>query len=90
MQDHNCALKKTIREVLNEVEADKVLPLEVRRLRLEPGDSLVLRVPGRISEAAVDYFRHGLQQTFPGARVFVLEDGAALEVLSSADAPPQN
>ena len=60
---------------------------EVQRLRLEPGDKLVVRVPGRIDRASAAALQEvtraalGLREDVP---VLVLSEGADLEVVSSS------
>jgi hypothetical protein len=57
---------------------------DIQRLRLEPGDVLVLRMPDRLTAAAVEHLANTMQDAIPGHKVIVLEKGAQLEVVSGA------
>ncbi len=62
--------------------SETVLPLEVRRLRVEPGDTLVLRAPWKLSADYANILIRDLQARFPGVPILVLADGIDLDVLS--------
>jgi hypothetical protein len=57
---------------------------DIKRLRLEPGDILILRMRGRITMAAAEHIRNVFQNEIPGHKVMVLEDGARLDVVTPA------
>lgn len=56
---------------------------DLRRVRLEPGDILVLTYPGRLSLAGHDAIRTTFNSIFPGHRIIVLEDGMSLGVVAA-------
>jgi len=76
------ACKKAVAEALADFEADKALPLEVRRLRLEPGDTLVLRTPQPLSVWVTERLATALAARFVDTPIVVLEAGLDLEVVS--------
>lgn len=59
--------------------ADVELP-EVRILRLQEGDVLLLRAPKRLSDEEAATLVDGIEATFPGHRALVVEDGIELTV----------
>lgn len=72
-------------EALTQFEADKVLPLEVRRLSVAPGEIVVVTTPHRVrTEAQRDSLIHSLRKFFPNNRVMLLDDGMTLEVAGEA------
>jgi hypothetical protein len=63
----------------------KSKPLEladVQRLRLEPGDALVILVPGRVTADQAHRIKDQVETFAPGHEVAVLEDGMELVVVS--------
>jgi hypothetical protein len=76
-------LAQAIHDGLTKFEAEKYLPLEVRRLRIGPGDTLVLRTPNRLSIAAIEHLHAAMRSTFPTAPVIILDDGMDLAVASA-------
>lgn len=60
----------------------KVTIDDVKRLRLEPGDTLVLRMDAH-SEEVVERFTGEMRTAFPGHRTVVLGKGVDLEVVSA-------
>lgn len=54
---------------------------EVRILRLEPGDVLLLTTPYRISDADFEYIRDRFAEQMPGHRMALLENGMTLDIL---------
>lgn len=60
---------------------------EVRVVRLQPGDVIVLATSKRLSMADADDLRDRARAFFDGHRVVVLEDGVTLEVLRKDGAP---
>lgn len=57
----------------------------VRRLRLEPGDALVARFPGRLSAAQCERIKDQCERIAPGHKVVVLEGGAKFDVLTARE-----
>lgn len=53
---------------------------EATRLRLQPGDVLLLSIPQRLTAEASRCLREQLTDLFPEQRVMVLQDGAKLSV----------
>lgn len=54
---------------------------DVRRLRLAPGDVLVVRIPERITREQAERIKRTVQDALPAARpVLVFEGGATLDV----------
>lgn len=51
----------------------------IRRLDLEPGDTLFLSYPGYLSARTLDQFRTHLGDALGGAKVVILEEGATVE-----------
>jgi hypothetical protein len=80
-------MMEAVLDGLAQFEANKVLPLEVRRLRLEPGDTLVLRTPRPVPPTTATHLAAALREQFPGAQVLVLESGLDLEIVSQAPQP---
>lgn len=60
---------------------------EVRVVRLQPGDVIVLVTSKRLSLDAAEHMREHAQAFFDGHQVVVLEDGLTLEVLREDGAP---
>jgi hypothetical protein len=63
----------------------KTEPLEradVQRLRLQPDDALVIRVPGRVSADQAQRIKAQVEVFAPGHKVAVLEEGMELTVVS--------
>jgi hypothetical protein len=61
----------------------KKLPVQVRRLKLEPGDILVLKYDGRLSRADCYALKERVE-AITGHRAMALTDGMDLDVLSVA------
>lgn len=57
---------------------------EVKRLHLNPGDALVLRVPDDISPEARLWLTEQMKAAFPDHRTVVLTEGFTLEVVEAA------
>lgn len=53
---------------------------EVRALRIQPGDILIMRVPGELPLVAHESIRTQLKELFPGHKCLVLEFGLELNV----------
>lgn len=60
----------------------KRLPAEVRRLRLEPNDILVLKCEGRITEDMAATLKRKVEDRVPEHRCLVLDSDAELSVLT--------
>jgi hypothetical protein len=58
---------------------------ELRRLEVEPGETLVARFKSRLSEERVARIRDVFAKVLPGVRVLVLDDDADLLVVRTAD-----
>lgn len=56
---------------------------EVRRLRVEPGDALVVKMAHPVSREVHKRIRNQFEQTHPGVTILILEPGIDLEVLSA-------
>ncbi len=54
---------------------------EVRILRLEPGDVLLITVPGRLSDAEFTALSSRMKAQFPDHPMGVLEGGATLDIV---------
>lgn len=54
---------------------------EVRILRLEPDDAIVLTAARRLSAAEQDRMLEEMSRLFPAHRVLVLDEGQSVEVL---------
>lgn len=57
------------------------LPLEVRRLRVNPGDSLLVTVPANMSMDQVVYVRDCFRGRFDGAEVLIVSDDIDITVV---------
>ena len=60
---------------------------EVQRLTLRPGDSLIVRVPERISQQIADMLKWRLRETLgldPTTKILILDSGMSLEVAERA------
>ncbi len=64
--------------------ADDILLSDVRRLRLEPGDALLVTVPANLSAEQLHRIRATLGDSLPGTRVLVVFEGVDISVLSGA------
>lgn len=53
---------------------------EVRVLRLQPGDVIVVRIERPVTQVAADTLREKLEEAFPGHKGVIL-DGASMEVI---------
>lgn len=73
-------IKKQIPDLDGYAQAPVELP-EVRILRLEPGDVLLLMSPHRLSDAEVDEIRTRVGVVFPDHRMALLGDGMTLDIL---------
>lgn len=62
----------------------KKLPMEVRRFKLEEGDSLLLRVHDRLSVADARTIKGMLEDNFPGHKCLVMAGSMELEIVSEA------
>lgn len=54
---------------------------EVRALRIQAGDILIMRVPDQLSQEALENIRTQLKEFFPGHKCLVLQSGMELNVL---------
>lgn len=54
---------------------------EVRILRLEPGDMLLVSSPLRLSDADVAFIGDRLKGKFPGHEAVILDGGLTLDIL---------
>lgn len=63
------------------------LPVRVEVHELRPGDRLVLRVPGVVTQETADRLRAQIEARFPGHVAVVLGDGMTLDVVRPADQP---
>jgi hypothetical protein len=63
---------------------------EAKRLTLNPGDRLVLRFPGRLSQYVAARLVVAVPQYLgmPGLKVLVLDEGADADVLGPGEDPP--
>ncbi|MDX0572174.1 hypothetical protein GOD68_18265 [Sinorhizobium medicae] len=59
---------------------------DIRRIELKPGDKLVLKVSGRVSEEMAVRLRKHLEDFAPGVPVLVLDASVSLEILSEVAA----
>jgi hypothetical protein len=57
----------------------------VEVVELCPGDVIMLRCPGPLSQAVADLLKVRLEKDFPGHRCMVLGDGLSLQVLREQD-----
>jgi hypothetical protein len=57
----------------------------VEVVELHPGDVILLRMPGALSQAVADLLQARLEKDFPGHRCLVLADGLTLQVLREQD-----
>lgn len=63
--------------------------IEIRRVRPEPGDTLLVTVDRPISRSAVDRLAAQLRQAFaPECRIVVVEPGLTIEIEPPASAVP--
>lgn len=69
---------------------DFPLPDEVQRLKLEPGDVLVLSYDGMLSADQAQHMRAIVEQRFPGHKAMVLTDGMTLSVGHGVETSPDD
>ena len=55
---------------------------DVNRLRLLPGDVVVIKYPGRRTRQDAERIWNAMNEMFPNNKVLILEDGADIGVLS--------
>lgn len=55
---------------------------DVQRLKLDPGDIIVLTIDDVLTEAQSAYIKHRVEETIPGHTVVVLGKGVKIGVLS--------
>jgi hypothetical protein len=61
---------------------------KIARLELKPGDVVVLKYDGKLSECALAHVQRALRETFPpGQKTLVIEAGFELSVMAGAEAP---
>ena len=70
-----------------EDHGDGIRLMEVSRYRAEPGDVVVVYVPGHLLDADRVRIREGLAAAFPSNRCLILEGGVGLDVVAPADVP---
>jgi hypothetical protein len=64
---------------------------DLKRVRLEPGDILVVQVAGDLSDAQAAQLKEGISKAFPGHEVGILTGGAQLSVMRPVpDGAPDN
>lgn len=51
---------------------------DIARIKLEPGEALVVKVRGRITQAQAEMVRGHVLAVFPGARVLVIDEAVEL------------
>jgi hypothetical protein len=62
---------------------DPMLEIQaIKRLRLRPGDIIVLKTQKVLSHNAFENIRSVVADNFPGHKVLVLEEGMDIEVIS--------
>ena len=54
-----------------------------KRLRLHRGDTLVICVPGRLTNEAAEQMRQHMGRTFPGRKVLVFAEGIQIGVIAN-------
>jgi hypothetical protein len=54
---------------------------DLKRVSLEPGDVVVLQVPGDLSDKHAALLRENLSEAFPGHEIGILTGGAQLSVV---------
>ena len=59
---------------------------DVKRLHLNPGDTLVLHLAGDPTAESIEGLAERLRREFPDNRVLVLTEGAKVEVLEAGAA----
>lgn len=64
---------------------DEITLDALTRVRVEPGDVLVLRFDSMLSSLAVDRVRTEVERALPGVRCMVLERGQPVAVLTPPD-----
>lgn len=73
-----------------EPKSEPIVLEDIRRLVLEPGDVLVVRVEGAVTMQMAEAITRSVEQYLPGHKVLVLPAGMMdLEVLGREQAPPQ-
>lgn len=53
---------------------------DIRVLRLQPGDVLIMRTPTRLSQIDQEGIRQQVEKQFPGHKCLVLTDGLELDI----------
>ena len=62
----------------------EVARIEIARLELKPGDKIVLKYPGRLSDQAYENLQASLKPSFPDHEIIVLEEG--MDLMTAHDA----
>ncbi len=65
---------------IGDVEVESVSVLQVN-----PGDTLIVRIPRAGSLDQINILKRTLQERFPEQRCLILSDGASIEVLKAAE-----
>lgn len=62
---------------------------DIKRVTYNPGDTLVVRLLGRLSRADADKVRSYVEPFFPGARILVIDEVTEITVMAPDVTPAQ-
>lgn len=59
----------------------KLIAVEVARLKLEPGDVLLVNTSANLPEAVLTKIRQQLEKTFPGHQILIMAGDGGLSII---------
>lgn len=65
------------------MELDPII--EIKKLWLEPGDVIVVRLRDQISCEALGILRHAVKEEFPGNKCLVCEEGVDITTMHESE-----
>ena len=60
----------------------KVVQMEIAKLALKPGDTIILKYAGKLSYEIMERLKTHIELFFPGHRALVLDQGLELQVVT--------
>jgi hypothetical protein len=71
-----------VREVVNAmpVKVFEVASIQIAKLELKPGDKIILKYPGRLSDVAFERLRVSMKPYFPDHEIIILEENMDIQI----------